>query len=301
MKIAIASGKGGTGKTTLAVNLAAYMAENDRVVLADLDVEEPNASLFFNGRIIRSETIFTHVPQWNKLACSFCGQCQEICNFRAVLAMPTEVMIFPELCHGCYACSELCPNDALPMAARRIGELAHLRSGCFQVVEGRLDVGQQQAVPVIARTLEYVCDQFQEVDTLAIFDAPPGTACPVVAATRDADFVILVTERTPFGLHDLTLAVDLMKDLNKEFGVVINRYGIGNDDVVTFCEKASIPILAKIPNNRKIATLYSRGELIYDKMPEARLELEKISAAIYERGRQASRRAAGRVQRQATI
>ena len=289
MKVAIASGKGGTGKTTVAVNLAAYMAASERVVLVDLDVEEPNASLFLQNEPIYREVIYAHAPSWDKDACTFCGQCQEVCNFHAVLAMPAEVMIFPGLCHGCYACSELCPADALPMAPRRIGELRHLNAGYFQFVEGRLDVGQEQAVPVVNRTLEYLNDQFQELDTLSILDAPPGTACPVVAATRDADLVILVTEPTPFGLYDLTLAVDLMRDLDKEIAVVVNRCGIGNDEVFAFCDESSIPVLAQIPNDRRIAELYSRGEMIYRSVHAVQRELEKIRTSIHDRPRRAVR------------
>jgi MinD superfamily P-loop ATPase len=199
--------------------------------------------------------------------------------------MPAEVMVFPELCHGCYACSELCPEDALPMFAERTGELIQMNAGHFDCIEGRLDVGQAQAVPVIARTLEYLDDRFQELDIIAVIDSPPGTACPVVAATRDADFVILVTEPTPFGLNDLTLAVELLRDLGKDFAVVINRFGIGNDDVIAYCNDSSIQVLAKLPNSVEIAKLYSRGELLYDKIPEVQTELAKVAAFIQERSR----------------
>jgi MinD superfamily P-loop ATPase len=171
------------------------------------------------------------------------------------------------------------------MVAHRTGELVHLSTGRFQFVEGRLDVGQEQAVPVIGSTLEYVDQRFQDTDTVVILDSPPGTACPVVAATRNADFVILVTEPTPFGLHDLTLAVDLMRDLRKDFVVVVNRYGIGNDDVLEYCQNSSIPVPAVIPNSREVAELYSRGELIYDKIPEVRAGLKKVLAAIHDRSR----------------
>ncbi len=280
MKLAIASGKGGTGKTTLAVNLAAYMAENERVVLVDLDVEEPNASLFLESELIRREVIYTYAPRWDREACTLCRQCQEVCKFHAILAMPSEVMLFPELCHGCFACSELCPGGALPMVPRPIGGLRHLSTGAFYLVEGRLDVGREQPVPVINRTLEYVNEQFGRSDSFTILDAPPGTACPVVAATREADFVILVTEPTPFGLYDLTLAIDVMKNLGKDFGVVVNRHGIGNNDVFDFCNKASIPIIAEIPNDRRIAELYARGELIYSVIPEFHRALDKVRLAV---------------------
>ena len=169
------------------------------------------------------------------------------------------------------------------MTPHRMGELLHLRIGGFHFIEGRLDIGQEQAVPVINRTLEYLDEHFGETDITTILDSPPGTACPVVAATKDTDFVILVTEPTPFGLHDLTLAVDVMRDLERDIAVVINRDGIGNDDVLAFCKNSSIPVIARIPNDRRIAELYSRGELIFSKVPEVRRELEKVKKAIHER------------------
>ena len=282
MKIAIASGKGGTGKTTLAVNLAAFISETDQVVLADLDVEEPDTALFLRGDTKERKPVFTHVPQWDRKRCTFCGLCQKTCNFHAVLAMESEVMLFAELCHGCFACSELCPAGALPMRPYRIGEIHHINAGLFPLIEGRVDIGWEQAVAVINKTLKYLDEYFAKPDTTMIFDSPPGTACPVVAATRCADYVILVTEPTPFGLHDLTLAVDVMRNLDKDIGVVVNRYGIGNDDVLAFCDDAKIPVIAKIPNDRKIAERYSRGELILTEIPEIRGELTKIRTAIHE-------------------
>ena len=287
IKVAIASGKGGTGKTTLAVNLTAFMAKHEHVILADLDVEEPNTSLFLESELVHQESILVHVPRWDKDACTFCGLCQNVCNFNAVFAMPADVIVLPELCHSCYACSDFCPSDALPMVARNVGKLLHLYAEGCELIEGRLDVGEEKAVPAINRALDYLSDHVQEPGTVAILDAPPGTACPVVAATRVADFVILVTEPTPFGLHDLTIAVDLMRDLEKDFAVVINRFGIGNNDVFTYCEEQSIPILAKIPNSRKIAELYSRGDLIFREVPEMQIALEKIATSIRDRVKEA--------------
>lgn len=279
MKIAIASGKGGTGKTTLSTNLTAFFAENRQVVLADLDVEEPNSGLFIKGQLEKEEVKYKMIPEWNEESCTLCGECQKNCNFHAVIQLGTQILVFPELCHSCYACSELCPFDALPMIKQRMGVLKQFKNENISFIESRLDIGQEQAVPLIGQTIEFI-DQHYSKDILRIFDAPPGTSCPVIAATKDADFIILVTEPTPFGLHDLSLAVETMIALEKPFGVVVNRYGIGNNDVLSYCEDHHIPVLAKIPNSRKIAELYSSGKLIYSEIPEFKEELEKIKAYI---------------------
>ncbi len=277
--MAIASGKGGTGKTTLATNLASYLAESRSVVLVDLDVEEPNSGLFIKGELRHREDTFKMVPVWDKNKCTLCGLCQKVCNFHSIIKMVNQIMVFPELCHGCYACSELCPVEALPMAGEKMGELKYFETDLFSFVESRLDIGQEQAVPLIAQTIAYVEKNFP-IEVLKVYDSPPGTSCPVIEATKDADFVILVTEPTPFGLHDLKLAVETMRALEKRFAVVINRYGIGNDDVLRYCEDANIPVPAKLPNKRRIAELYSRGRLIYKKIPEVERELEKIADYI---------------------
>lgn len=274
-KIAIASGKGGTGKTTLSTNLASFIAEQEEVVLADLDVEEPNSGLFFTGELIHSEDNFKMIPQWNESKCTLCNRCQKVCNYHAVIQLGPNIIIFPELCHSCYACSELCPTDALPMIAQKTGELSEFQNNKLHFIESRLEIGEEQAVPSISKTKKYVNHKFGSVN-VQIFDAPPGTSCPVIEATKDVDFVILITEPTPFGLHDLKLSVETMRALKKAFGVVINRFGIGNDDVFQYCQKEDIPILAKIPNSRKIAELYSSGNLIYKEMPEIKTSLKAI-------------------------
>ena len=279
MKIAIASGKGGTGKTTLAVNLSAYLAEKEEVVLSDLDVEEPNSGLFINAQAVHKEEKYKMVPVWKEDQCTLCGICQEVCNFHAVIQLGEMIMVFPELCHGCYACSELCPTDALPMVPKKMGMLQHLRNDKLGFIESRLDIGEEQAVPLIKQSHEYVDEHFPN-DIIRIYDSPPGTSCPVIEVTKDVDFVILVTEPTPFGLHDLKLAVETMKELKKPFGVVVNRHGIGNDGVLSYCEDEDIPVLAKIPNDRKIAELYSEGKLIYNEVPEVKQELDKIIAYL---------------------
>lgn len=279
MKIAIASGKGGTGKTTLSTNLASYLALNDNVVLVDLDVEEPNSGLFLKGKIISKEEKFKMIPEWVKDKCTLCGECQKVCNFHAVIQLGTMILVFPELCHSCYACSELCPTSALPMKEKKIGDLSYYKVENLDFLESRLILGEEQAVPLIKQTIDYTDENFS--GSIKIFDSPPGTSCPVIEVVKDTDFVILITEPTPFGLNDLKLAVETVRELNKKFGVVINRFGTGNNNVELYCEKENIPIIAKIPDKREIAELYSKGKLLYNKIPEVKEELNKIKEYLF--------------------
>ena len=283
MKIAIASGKGGTGKTTLATNLSTYISKelNKKVTLIDLDVEEPNSGLFIKGELIVQQNEYRAVPKWNEDACTMCGLCKTNCLFNAIAELPKMILVFPELCHSCYACSELCPEDALPMVDTKMGELKQFKiSDNFTFMEGILDVGQESAVPLINNVKSYLKkDEFK--DTIQIIDSPPGTSCPVIEAVKDADFVILITEPTPFGLHDLKLAVETMCKLDKKIGVVINRYGIGNDGVEKYCKENKISILGKIPNMEDAAKLYSKGKLMYETIPEIRTEISNIFSTIY--------------------
>lgn len=276
IKIAIASGKGGTGKTTLSTNLAAYLAEQSNVVLVDLDVEEPNSGLFLKGNFIHQEEKNKMIPRWEQDKCTLCGICQKVCRFHAVLQLGKSIVVLPELCHSCYACSELCPAQALPMQPMQMGELTEYEiNKNLHFIESRLKIGEEQAVPLIKQAKKYVATKYPQVD-FQVYDCPPGTSCPMIEATRDADFVILITEPTPFGLHDVSLAVETMRKLNKPFGVVINRFGIGNDDIVKYCDTGNIPIIAKIPNNRKVAENYSSGKLIYNEIPEVKNAFTQI-------------------------
>jgi len=279
MKIAIASGKGGTGKTLLSTNLASFLSQKHRTLLVDLDVEEPNDSLFITAPLEQVLEQYKMIPTWNENACTLCGECTRICKFHAVIQMGTFIAVFKELCHSCYACSELCPVNALPMQKHKMGETKIYSSGSLQFIESRLEIGEEQAVPLIHKTHELVNKNYGEIP-IQLFDCPPGTSCPVIAATKDTDFVILVTEPTPFGLNDLKLAVETIRDIKKDFGVVINRYGIGNDEVESYCAKEQIPILARIPFDRQIAELYSKGDLVYSKVESMATSLNQIVDAV---------------------
>ncbi len=283
MNVAIASGKGGTGKTTLATNLALFMAEAGPVVLVDLDVEEPNSGLFIQGEVRHEQAVDKMIPGWSPSTCHHCGNCQAVCNFNAILKLGDAVLVLPELCHGCYACSELCPSGSLPMQPRPLGELKHSRTGRLDFVESRLLIGEEQAVPLIRRTIDYVDAHFPP-EVVRIFDSPPGTSCPVIEATRGADLVILVTEPTPFGLHDLQLAVETMRLLGRDFVVVVNRHGLGDDRVERYCADEGIELAARIPHSRQIAAACAAGELLYRDVPAVRAAVQALGRLIGARG-----------------
>ncbi len=279
MKITIASGKGGTGKTTISTNLSSYLSSmGKKVVLADLDVEEPNSALFLDLKLNDKKIANKMIPSWNSEDCTLCGNCAEVCNFNAILHLPEEIRVFPALCHSCYACSELCPTDSLPMVESRIGEITQYKSVGFDLIEGRLDLGQEMAVPLIAQTIEYIDEHYEK--HIKLLDAPPGTSCPVIEASRFSDFVILITESTSFGLNDLKLAVETMKVLEQNYGVIINRYGIGDDGVERYCKDENIPIITKIKNDREVAKLYSQGKLIYTEIEHFKNSLNEIISFI---------------------
>ncbi len=261
-RIAIASGKGGTGKTLISTNLADYLAQENAVVLADLDVEEPNDALFFKAEIQHSEIQYKMIPDWQPASCTLCGDCTRHCKFHAVVKLGEFITVFNELCHSCYACSDLCPTQSLPMKPNRIGITNAIQSGRLQLIESRLDIGQEQAVPLIHATQKYIRDHFPTI-TWQLFDCPPGTSCPVVASVSEADFVLLVSEPTPFGLHDLKLAVETMRLIGKAFAVVINRADLGTNELENWCNQEQIPIAARIPFDREIAATYAAGNLAW--------------------------------------
>ncbi|NLC70353.1 MAG: P-loop NTPase [Desulfuromonadaceae bacterium] len=263
MILAVASGKGGTGKTTFAVNLARVF--DSPVQLLDCDVEEPNAHLFLNGTPIGKEIVSMPIPEVDESLCDGCGECGRLCQFKAIVAIKTTPLIFPELCHGCGGCAKVCPRHAIREIDHPIGVIETSRQGHISLIQGRLDIGVAMAPPLIRAVKKRL-----RPGVPAILDAPPGTSCPVVATLREVDFTLLVTEPTPFGLHDLKLAVAMIRDLEVPFGVAVNRCGVGDDRVHEFCLAEDIPILLEIPDDRRIAEAYSRGRLIVDALPEYR-------------------------------
>ncbi len=261
--IAIASGKGGTGKTTLAVNLARACAAP--VQLLDCDVEAPNAHLFLQGVPQGSVPCTVLMPEIDAARCDGCGACARFCAYNAIAVAGTRTLVFPELCHSCGGCVKVCPQEAMREVPHRIGEVATQQAGMITLTLGRLDIGVAMAPPLI-----HAVQARAQRGLPVIIDAPPGTSCPAVAAVRAADAAVLVTEPTPFGLHDLRLAVAMTRALNLPFGVVINRAGSGDERVQMFCLEEEIPVLLEIPDDRRIAEAYARGALIVDALPDYR-------------------------------
>jgi MinD superfamily P-loop ATPase len=261
MIISIASGKGGTGKTTVATNLAVSLGSG--VQLLDCDVEEPNAYLFLKPTFEKAEIISLPVPEVDLEKCTLCGKCAEICQYKAIVVIGETVLPFHELCHSCGGCTAVCPEKAITEGKRNLGivEIGH-RNG-IRFVHGRLRVGEAMAPPLIREVRVH-----SRPDMLTIIDAPPGTSCPVIASTKSADFVLLVTEPTPFGLHDLKLAVETIRTLGLPCGVIINRSDIGDDRVRAYAKEQELPLLMEIPFDRKIAEAYSKGQMLVDVMPE---------------------------------
>jgi MinD superfamily P-loop ATPase len=275
MIISIASGKGGTGKTTVATNMAVSIGPD--VQILDCDVEEPNAHLFLNPRIDETIPVTTPVPVLDEKKCTLCRKCAEICQFKAIVVIGETVLPFENLCHSCGGCMEVCPEDALTEGARDLGVVEKGWRNGLEFIHGRLRVGEAMAPPLIRRVRE-----FTDPGKTTIIDAPPGTSCPVIAAMKGADFVLLVTEPTPFGLHDLELAVGAVRILNIPAGLIINRSDMGDDRVGAFAEKENIPVLMEIPFDRGIAEAYSRGELIVDAMEGWKIRFQELFHQIQE-------------------
>lgn len=276
MRIAIASGKGGTGKTTVATNLAVVAARSTgSVAYLDCDVEEPNGHIFLRPRIDGTLSIDKPVPVVDQKQCSHCGACARICRFGAIAALPKQTLIYPELCHACGGCELVCPCDAIREETRSIGTLRVGTSGRVKFVDGTLNVGEAMSPPAIRA----VKSAAPETD-LVFLDAPPGTSCPAIEAVRGSDLVVLVTEPTPFGLHDLKLAVEMVRALGLPMGVVVNRAGMGDESVLRYCAGHRVSVFGEIPDDRQIAEAYSRGETIADAVPAFARRIEQLLERI---------------------
>ena len=274
MRITIASGKGGTGKTTISTSLALTLKNSQYL---DCDVEEPNGHLFLKPNLKEKISVGIPVPEVDLAKCAHCGMCAEVCEYHAIITIVDKVLVFPELCHGCGGCSCVCPEKAIVEVEREIGVIEKGTAGSVEFIQGRLNLGEPMSPPLIRKV-----KQFINPEKTSVIDAPPGTSCPVVQSIKESDFCLLVTEPTPFGLHDLQLAVGMTRLLNVPFGVAVNIADIGNRDVWYYCEQENIPILSEIPFDRRIAEAYSKGIPLIEALPEYTTKLldlfQEISA-----------------------
>ena len=279
--IAIASGKGGTGKTTLATSLAKTLSRaGKRVLFLDCDVEAPNAHIFLMPSIGQQTEVNLLIPQVAEEKCTGCGRCSEVCEFHAIVVLGKKPLVFPELCHGCGSCTLECPEGAISEIPKAIGILESGQAGKKLIfARGLLNVGEPMAVPIIRQLCKWI-DQ-DDLD-IVIRDSPPGTSCPVVESIRNADFVILVTEPTPFGLHDLKLAAQLTREMEIPAGIVINRDGVGDTHVDAFSQETGLPILMRIPLKREIGEGIAQGKNLIDIQPEFEILFQDMYTSICE-------------------
>jgi len=275
MIISIASGKGGTGKTTIATSLALSIKHS--VQFIDCDVEEPNAHIFLKPVINKTHKIFIPVPEIDEKKCTFCSKCSEVCAYNAIAVVPPDkdrkgsVLVFSNLCHGCGSCSYFCPQMAIKEVNKEIGVMEIGDAGPIQFIQGRLNIGEAMAPPLIREEKRNI-----NPTRTVIIDAPPGTSCPVVESIKGSDFCILVTEPTPFGLNDLILSVEVLKKIAIPFGIVINRYDLGDKKTEKFCQEQNIPILMNIPFKKQIAMAYSIGDPIVKAFPEYKKKFQDL-------------------------
>ncbi len=262
IKIAIASGKGGTGKTFIATNIFYTLFKNNyKTMLIDCDAEAPNAMAFFETEMISQSEVTQQVPVINTDRCTFCSKCHEYCHYNAIFILPPKkiINVIEDLCHGCGACSVACEHGAITEKPVSLGQvIKYSTGGQPDLIEARINIGVMSAVPVIKSAIKEIDNQTD----IAILDSPPGTSCPFIQTAPTADYVILVTEPTPFGLSDLRQSVETLKTMSKPYGVIINRAGLGNNDVHDYLRLEDIPLLLEIPFNKRIAGLYSTGSIL---------------------------------------
>lgn len=275
----MASGKGGTGKTTVATNLAwAAAREGNPVTYIDCDVEEPNGHIFLRPSIEHSIVVEALVPEVDEGKCTACGKCGEICQYSAIALLGTTVITFPNLCHSCGGCALVCPSGAISEVGREIGVIEEGAADGVRFVHGRLNIGEAKSPPLIRQVKKKLPEE-----GLAIIDAPPGTSCPVIEAVKGSDYVVLVTEPTPFGLNDLILAVEMLRVLKLPFGVALNRADVGNDAVLDYCRSQSIDVIVRMPNDRRIAEAYSRGQLAAEAVPQCACAFNDLLSWLTDR------------------
>ncbi len=279
MKISIASGKGGTGKTLVATSLAVSLASpaDERITIADCDVEEPNSFLFFPERtLLERKECLVPVPVIDEAKCTHCGKCADFCAYHALAVLPQTVLLFPELCHGCGGCTIICPEGAVSETSRSVGEIFQARSDGVQIIWGELRLGEARTTPLIKAVKDAARSE------IVIVDCPPGTSCSLVESVRGTDFCLLVTEPTPFGLYDLNIALKVLDKMKVPRAVLVNKSGMGDRKVYEYLEKRNIPLLMEIPLDRKIAELYSQGEIFAQKMPEWKGKFADMARRIEE-------------------
>ncbi len=285
MVLSVASGKGGTGKTLVATSLALSVQSGGGVQFLDCDVEEPDAHIFLKPTLTRREKVCIPVPKVAEDTCTHCGKCAEVCAFHCLAVLKDRVLVFAELCHGCGACAYLCPVDAITEEGREIGVVETGKAEAIEFGHGKLNIGEAMAPPVVRKVKEHI-----EPGRTTIIDAPPGTSCPVVESVKGSDFCLLVTEPTPFGLNDLVLAVEMIRQLGIPCGVLLNRAGVDDSGVESYCRSENIPILLEIPHDIQIARLYSQGVPLVEGMPTWRQAFAQLLTDIERLAPEGARR-----------